>query len=172
MIPKYALPARISCWGLACLLYSMGSLKTQNPLVINNQGTLDGNTKSNSHYNSCRFKKQASQSIETTLWTGLCQLIFLPRSDNSLMESTFLKRPIAHARKNCLRLLIFKLRVFLMPELAKSFDHLATLRQWSFQSPYETGEVNPNGQKKQLGKPRERPFTLFISGIQPEKLAI
>jgi hypothetical protein len=46
--------------------------------------------------------------------------------------------------------------------IGKSFDPLAIPRAVVFQSPYETGEVNPDA-RKVADKP-QRPFTIFISG--------
>jgi len=80
---------------------------------------------------------------------------------------TFLQKALTLRKESAYAFSFQKLREFLMPELQNPLIHWPSLRAQWFSSPYETGEVNPNA-RKAAGKP-ERPFTLFIRELQPEK---
>lgn len=140
------------------LLYSYGSLKTKTPLVINNQGTLDGNTKVIPLH---LVASKAGQPINGnylmnwTLPTDLPAEVTILLMDHISQKAIDMRKESAYA---------FSFQAPRVPNArtAKSFDPLAIPQAVIFQSPYETGEVNPNA-RKAAGKP-ERPFTLFISG--------
>jgi len=109
----------------------MGSLKTKKtPLVINNQGTLDGNSQKVIPLHLVRFKSRPANQWENYLnETGLCQLIFLAEVTNSLDGSHFSKGPLT-CGKNLLTPFISSSEIFLMPENCKILSiHWPSLSQ-------------------------------------------
>jgi len=94
--------------------------ENQNSSVINNQGTLDGNDKSNP-LTSCRFKSIGPPINGNTLWTGLCQLISLAKWQFSWSDQTIFSKAIACGKNLAYAFSVFKLpRCSLMPRTAKS----------------------------------------------------
>ncbi len=140
------------------LLYSYGSLKTKTPLVINNQGTLDGNEKIIPlHIVASKAGQPISGNylMNWTLPTDLPAEVKIVLMDHISQKAIDMRKESAYAFS------------FEAPRLAKArmgkfFDPLAMPQAVIFQSPYKTGEVNPNA-RKAADKP-ERPFTIFISG--------
>ena len=140
------------------LLYSYGSLKTKTPLVINNQGTLDGDEKVIPLHivaSKAGHPINGSYLMNWTLPTDLPVEVTLVLMDHISQKAIDMRKESAYA---------FSFEAPRLPNArtGKSFDPLEIPQAVIFQSPYRTGEVNPNA-RKSADKP-ERPFTVFISG--------
>ncbi|GAA0878299.1 hypothetical protein GCM10009119_12670 [Algoriphagus jejuensis] len=139
------------------LLYSYGSLQTRTPLVINHQAPIDTTEKIIPLHLAASKAGQAISGTYLLDWTLPSDLgagVSVILMDHITKQAINMREVTAHT---------FEFEAPKLPNLrtGKFQNPLELPKAVVFQSPYETGAVDPNA--RQLVYKPQRPFTIFIS---------
>jgi hypothetical protein len=139
------------------LLYTYGSINKKSPLVINHLNPIDEHEKVIPlHLAASKLGKPINGSylMNWTLPNDLSKEVTVILMDHITKKAIDMRKESAYA---------FTFEAPRLPNARteNNYDPLAIPKAVIFQSPYETGEVNPNARK--VSEKPQRPFTIFIS---------